>query len=63
MDHRYHSFSDSTLQLELALADHHLSQGRVQRFEVEDQVQLAHVLEEAVQSLYEHLDEVQERER
>jgi hypothetical protein len=43
-------------------ADYHLAKCRMQRLEVEDQVELAHIFEEAVESLYEDLDEVEEGE-
>lgn len=35
----------------------------MKRLEVEDEIQLANILEEAVQGLYEDLDEVKKRER
>lgn len=44
-------------------ADDHLGQGGVQALEVEDEVQLAHVLEQLVQSLDVHLDQVDQGER
>ncbi|KAJ8112807.1 hypothetical protein OPT61_g4912 [Boeremia exigua] len=43
--------------------DNHLAQGGVQRLEVEDEVELAHVLEQAVQSLDEDLDQVEQGQR
>lgn len=53
--------------LELCFDDHttdyHLAQCRVQGLEVEDQVELAHIFEEAIERLDEDLDEVEERER
>lgn len=44
-------------------ADNHLTQHRMHRLVPEDQVQLAHVLEHAVQRLHEDLDQVDQRER
>ncbi len=44
-------------------ADNHLGERRVQRLEVEDEVELAHVLEEPVERLDEHLDQVEQRQR
>lgn len=41
-------------------ADDHLAQGGVQRLKVEDEVQLADILEQLVQSLDIYLDEVQQ---
>jgi hypothetical protein len=43
--------------------DNHLAQRRVQRLEVEDEVKLAHVLEQAVQRLDVNLDDVDEGQR
>ena len=40
-----------------------LGEGRVQRLEVEDEVELAHVLEHAVEGLDKDLDQVQQGER
>lgn len=42
--------------------DDHLGQGSMQRFEVEDEIELAHVLEQAIQGLDEDLDQVQQRQ-
>lgn len=44
-------------------ANDHLRQGGVQALEVEDEVELAHVLEELVQRLDVHLDQVDQGER
>lgn len=44
-------------------ADDHLGQGGVQALKVEDEVQLAHVLEQLVQRLDVHLDQVDQGER
>jgi len=35
----------------------------MQRFEIEDEVELAHILKETVEGLYEDLDEIEEGER
>lgn len=44
-------------------ADNHLAQRRVQCLKVEDEVELAHVLEQAVQRLDVHLDNVDQGQR
>lgn len=44
-------------------ADDHLGQGGVQALKVEDEVQLAHVLEQLVQRLDVHLDQVDQGQR
>ena len=51
------------LRLDHDAAHDHLAQRGMQRLEVEDEVKLAHVLEEPVESLHKDLDEVEERER
>lgn len=43
--------------------DNHLAQHRVQRLEIENQVQLAHILKQPVQRLDKHLDQIQQRQR
>lgn len=44
-------------------AYNHLSQDRMQRLKIEDQIQFAHILEKIIQALDEHVDQVQQRER
>jgi hypothetical protein len=41
-------------------ADYHLSERGMQRFEVEDQVEFADILEKAVERLHKDLDEIEE---
>lgn len=41
----------------------HLSQHRMQRLEIENQIQFTHILEKIIQALDEHVDQVQQRER
>lgn len=51
----------------MRLNDHpthnHLTQGRVQRLKVKDQIQLAHVLKQPIQRFHIHLDQIYQRQR
>ena len=44
-------------------SDYHLSERGVECFEIENQVQFAHVLEKAVKGLHENLDEIEKGQR
>jgi hypothetical protein len=51
----------------MRLNDHpthnHLTQGRVQRLKVKDQIQLAHVLKQPIQRFHVYLDQIYQRQR
>lgn len=60
---RLNALDDSVeLGLDDDAADDHLTQGGMQGLEVEDQIQLAHVLEQAVERLDEDLYQVEQGE-
>lgn len=51
------------MRLNYHAANYHFAQSRMQRLEVEDQVELAYVLKKAVKGLYEDLNQIEQGKR